>query len=264
MPAAAERCSASCFVCGGVPRLRLCTSTRIRGAHRSGKRVCEVEKWSRQTACSRPATPWSARLGVAHVCPAGVEYVEIIAELRPALAYEQFVERSFARYRACYVNAKCRNLSAHSDREAARGRILHASNSNRAATSPPPQPVLALSAAPRKRLLTERSNPTEPLRPRDESLPSCTSTENSRFVLKAVVRTRSPASPKYRIGCDIRTRYLRASHRYLVSVGRHSDPLARAGAGLGAVKTGPHRAIRCDRVGADRRSGRRMSRCRRR
>jgi mannose-6-phosphate isomerase-like protein (cupin superfamily) len=45
--------------------------------------------------------------GEAHtVGPAGIEDVEIIAELRPALSYERFIERSFALDRAGYVNAK--------------------------------------------------------------------------------------------------------------------------------------------------------------
>ena len=47
--------------------------------------------------------------GEAHtVGPAGTEDVEIVAELRPALSYEQFMERSFALDRAGHVNAKGR------------------------------------------------------------------------------------------------------------------------------------------------------------
>src|SRR3954454_18127052 len=42
------------------------------------------------------------------VGPAGNEDVEMVAELRPALTYEQFMERSFALDRAGYVNAKGR------------------------------------------------------------------------------------------------------------------------------------------------------------
>ena len=38
--------------------------------------------------------------------PAGNEDVEMVAELRPALAYEQFIERSFALDSAGHVNAK--------------------------------------------------------------------------------------------------------------------------------------------------------------
>jgi len=40
--------------------------------------------------------------------PAGNEDVEMVAELRPALSYEQFIERSFALDRAGHVNAKGR------------------------------------------------------------------------------------------------------------------------------------------------------------
>jgi mannose-6-phosphate isomerase-like protein (cupin superfamily) len=47
--------------------------------------------------------------GEAHtVGPAGNEDVEMVAELRPALSYEQFMERSFALDRAGQVNAKGR------------------------------------------------------------------------------------------------------------------------------------------------------------
>jgi mannose-6-phosphate isomerase-like protein (cupin superfamily) len=47
--------------------------------------------------------------GEAHtVGPAGDEEVEMVAELRPALDYERFIERSFALDRAGYVNAKGR------------------------------------------------------------------------------------------------------------------------------------------------------------
>ena len=42
------------------------------------------------------------------VGPAGNEDVEMVAELRPALTYEQFIERSFALDRAGHVNAKGR------------------------------------------------------------------------------------------------------------------------------------------------------------
>src|SRR3954453_15859722 len=40
------------------------------------------------------------------VGPAGKEDAEVVAELRPALTYEQFIERSFALDRAGHVNAK--------------------------------------------------------------------------------------------------------------------------------------------------------------
>jgi mannose-6-phosphate isomerase-like protein (cupin superfamily) len=42
------------------------------------------------------------------VGPAGNDEVEMVAELRPALSYEQFIERSFALDRAGHVNAKGR------------------------------------------------------------------------------------------------------------------------------------------------------------
>jgi len=42
------------------------------------------------------------------VGPAGDEDVELLAELRPALSYEQFIERSFALDRAGHLNAKGR------------------------------------------------------------------------------------------------------------------------------------------------------------
>ena len=42
------------------------------------------------------------------VGPTGDGDVEMLAELRPALTYERFIERSFALDRAGYVNAKGR------------------------------------------------------------------------------------------------------------------------------------------------------------
>ena len=42
------------------------------------------------------------------VGPAGSEDVEMLAELRPALSYEQFIERTFALDRAGHINAKGR------------------------------------------------------------------------------------------------------------------------------------------------------------
>jgi mannose-6-phosphate isomerase-like protein (cupin superfamily) len=42
------------------------------------------------------------------VGPAGDEDVEMVAELRPALNYERFIERSFALDRAGFINAKGR------------------------------------------------------------------------------------------------------------------------------------------------------------
>lgn len=48
--------------------------------------------------------------GEAHtIAPAGDDDVEMLAELRPALAYERFIERSFELDRAGYVNAKGRS-----------------------------------------------------------------------------------------------------------------------------------------------------------
>src|SRR4051812_46291744 len=47
--------------------------------------------------------------GEAHtIAPAGGADVEVLAELRPALAYERFMERSFELDRAGHVNAKGR------------------------------------------------------------------------------------------------------------------------------------------------------------
>ena len=47
--------------------------------------------------------------GEAHtIAPAGDGDVEVLAELRPALAYEQFIERSFELDRAGHVSAKGR------------------------------------------------------------------------------------------------------------------------------------------------------------
>lgn len=42
------------------------------------------------------------------VGPAGEEDVEMVAELRPALNYERFIERTFALDKAGYINAKGR------------------------------------------------------------------------------------------------------------------------------------------------------------
>jgi mannose-6-phosphate isomerase-like protein (cupin superfamily) len=63
--------------------------------------------------------------GEAHtVSPAGNEDVEMVAELRPALGYEQFMERSFALDRAGHVNAK------------GRGNPLRTESTRRSRTSP--------------------------------------------------------------------------------------------------------------------------------
>jgi mannose-6-phosphate isomerase-like protein (cupin superfamily) len=67
---------------------------------------------SRSGAADRVLSPGDSIVsppGESHtVGPAGDEDVEMIAELRPALAYEQFIERSFALDRAGHVNAKGR------------------------------------------------------------------------------------------------------------------------------------------------------------
>ena len=56
------------------------------------------------------------------VGPAGDEDVEMVAELRPVLNYERFIERSFALDRAGYINAKGRGnplrMAAAGPREA--------------------------------------------------------------------------------------------------------------------------------------------------
>jgi mannose-6-phosphate isomerase-like protein (cupin superfamily) len=56
---------------------------------------------SGDTVASPPGEPHT-------VGPAGDEDVEMVAELRPALDYERFVERSFALDRAGHVNSKGR------------------------------------------------------------------------------------------------------------------------------------------------------------
>jgi mannose-6-phosphate isomerase-like protein (cupin superfamily) len=53
------------------------------------------------TVVSRPGEPHT-------VGPAGNEDVEVVAELRPALNYERFIERTFALDRAGHINAKGR------------------------------------------------------------------------------------------------------------------------------------------------------------
>jgi mannose-6-phosphate isomerase-like protein (cupin superfamily) len=67
---------------------------------------------SRSAVANRVLSPGDTVVsppGESHtVGPAGNEDVEMIAELRPALAYEQFMERSFALDRAGHVNAKGR------------------------------------------------------------------------------------------------------------------------------------------------------------
>jgi mannose-6-phosphate isomerase-like protein (cupin superfamily) len=67
---------------------------------------------SRSGAADRVLSPGDtvvSTAGEAHtVGPAGNDDVEMVAELRPALAYERFMERSFALDRAGHVNAKGR------------------------------------------------------------------------------------------------------------------------------------------------------------
>jgi len=68
-----------------------------------------LEKWLPLTVCFSHGDTVVSPPGEPHtVGPAGDEDVEMLAELRPALAYEQFVERSFALDRAGLVNAKGR------------------------------------------------------------------------------------------------------------------------------------------------------------
>lgn len=54
-----------------------------------------------ETVISPPGEPHT-------VGPAGTEDVEMVAELRPALGYEEFLERSFALDRSGHVNSKGR------------------------------------------------------------------------------------------------------------------------------------------------------------
>jgi mannose-6-phosphate isomerase-like protein (cupin superfamily) len=115
---------------------------------------------SRSGAAHRVLSPGDTVVsppGESHtVGPAGNEDVEMLAELRPALAYEQFIERSFALDRAGHVNAKGRgNPPAAGDRETTRGRVLPAPHPNRAAESPAPRIGLARPTAPHSPRLTK-------------------------------------------------------------------------------------------------------------
>jgi mannose-6-phosphate isomerase-like protein (cupin superfamily) len=75
--------------------------TVIRGSVRSSSGGVDSVLSAGDTVVSPP--------GESHtVGPAGNEDVEMVAELRPALAYEHFIERSFALDRAGHVNAKGR------------------------------------------------------------------------------------------------------------------------------------------------------------
>jgi mannose-6-phosphate isomerase-like protein (cupin superfamily) len=74
--------------------------------------VTAGEVHSRSGASDRVLSPGEAVVtppGEVHtVGPAGDEDVEMLAELRPALAYEQFLERSFALDRAGHLDARGR------------------------------------------------------------------------------------------------------------------------------------------------------------
>ncbi len=76
--------------------------TVVRGSMRSRSGKADRILSTGDTVVSPP--------GEAHtVGPAGDEDVEVLAELRPALGYERFMERSFALDRAGHVNAKGRS-----------------------------------------------------------------------------------------------------------------------------------------------------------
>jgi mannose-6-phosphate isomerase-like protein (cupin superfamily) len=125
--------------------------------------------------------------GEAHtVGPAGNEDVEMVAELRPALSYEQFMERTFALDRAGQVNAKGRgNPLRMATTKPARGRVLPAPHPNRAAANPAPRAGSARPTAPRAARLTKSSSAVEsaPSRPsRQRRRPRC----GRRFCLNAV------------------------------------------------------------------------------
>src|SRR4051812_31071539 len=72
-------------------------SGSVRSRSGDGDRVLSAG----DTVVSPPGEPHT-------VGPAGNEDVEMVAELRPALGYEGFIERSFALDRAGHVNAKGR------------------------------------------------------------------------------------------------------------------------------------------------------------
>ena len=71
----------------------------VAGAVRSRSGGSDRVLSSGETVVSSPGQPHA-------VGPAGDEDVEMVAELRPALTYEQFIERSFALDRAGHVDAK--------------------------------------------------------------------------------------------------------------------------------------------------------------
>ena len=127
---------------------------------------------SRSGAADRVLSPGDTVVsppGEAHtVGPAGSEDVEMVAELRPALAYEQFIERSFALDRSGHVNAKGRGNPLRM----ATAKPHEAEFSCPAFRSGCSEPCCArwtglAGGSPRARTADERSNPTGPLRPRD-------------------------------------------------------------------------------------------------
>ena len=75
--------------------------TVVSGSVRSRSGAADRVLSPGDTVVSPPGEPHT-------VGPAGNEDVEMVVELRPALAYEQFIERSFALDRAGHVNAKGR------------------------------------------------------------------------------------------------------------------------------------------------------------
>ena len=75
--------------------------TVVSGSVRSRSGAADRVLSPGDTVVSPPGEPHT-------VGPAGNEDVEMVAELRPALTYEQFIERSFALDRAGHVNAKGR------------------------------------------------------------------------------------------------------------------------------------------------------------
>ena len=75
--------------------------TVVSGSVRSRSGAADRVLSPGDTVVSPPGEPHT-------VGPAGNEDVEMIAELRPALSYEQFIERTFALDRAGHVNDKGR------------------------------------------------------------------------------------------------------------------------------------------------------------
>ena len=75
--------------------------TVVSGSVRSKSGAADRVLSPGDTVVSPPGEPHT-------VGPAGNEDVEMLAELRPALTYERFIERSFALDRAGHVNAKGR------------------------------------------------------------------------------------------------------------------------------------------------------------